>query len=256
MPLKMKQLPQSERPYEKLLMYGPKKLSNAELLAIIIKTGTKDETSVDIANRVLLLSENINGLANIGIGTLEKIKGIGKVKAIQIKAVCELATRLNAPIHNIKTQMKKTVDVYNVFKQEFKQRKQEVLKLILLNSKTEIVKIIELETGSISEMNVAPAQILKEVIKEEVDKFILVHNHPSGDATPSEADIKITKKIDECSKLFDVNFLDHIVIGQDSFTSIRAILNEEKNKSNEDKNKALAKEHFIQTKTISKSTKI
>lgn len=248
MPLKMKQLPQSERPYEKLLMYGAKKLSNAELLAIIIKTGTKEETSVDIANRVLLLSENINGLANIGIEELEKIKGIGKVKAIQIKAVCELATRINAPIHNIKTQIKKSVDVANIFMQEFKQIKREVLKLILLNSKNEIVKIIELKTGSINQINVAPTQILKEVIKEEVDKFILVHNHPSGDATPSEADLKITKKLDECSKLFDVNFLDHIVIGQDKYKSIRAILNKE--------NKILEQKHPIQVESISKSTKI
>ncbi len=224
MPLKMKQLPQSERPYEKLLMYGAKKLSNAELLAIIIKTGTKDETSVDIANRVLLLSENINGLANIGIGTLEKIKGIGKVKAIQIKAVCELATRLNAPIHNIKTQMKKTVDVYNVFKQEFKQRKQEVLKLILLNSKTEIVKIIELETGSIRDIYITSTEVLKEVIKEELDRFIVVHNHPSGDSTPSQKDIDFTKRLEECSKLLKIDFLDHIVIGKDKYTSIKRYL--------------------------------
>ena len=100
MPLKMKQLPESERPYEKLLMYGAKKLSNAELLAIIIKTGTKEETSVDIANRILLLSENISGLASIGIETLEKIKGIGKVKAIQLKAICEWAIRMSTPINN------------------------------------------------------------------------------------------------------------------------------------------------------------
>ena len=242
MPLKMKQLPQSERPYEKLLMYGAKKLSNAELLAIIIKTGTKDETSVDIANRVLLLSENINGLAYVGIEELGKIKGIGKVKAIQIKAVCELATRINAPIHNIKTKISNTSDVANMLMQELKHKKHEVLKLILLNSKNEIVKIIELKTGSINQINVAPAQILKEVIKEEVDKFILVHNHPSGDATPSEADFKITKKIDECSKLFDVNFLDHIVIGQDKYKSIRAILNKQ--------NKVLEQKNPTQTKTI------
>ena len=223
MPLKMKQLPESERPYEKLLMYGAKKLSNAELLAIIIKTGTKEETSVDIANRILLLSENISGLASIGIETLEKIKGIGKVKAIQIKAVCELATRINNPINNLKTKIIRPSDVAGIFMQELKNEKHEKLKLILLNSKNEVVKNIELKTGSINQISVAPAEILKEVIKEELDKFILIHNHPSGDSTPSKADLDFTKKVEECSKLFKLNFLDHIVIGKDNYTSIKTI---------------------------------
>lgn len=225
MPLKMKQLPESERPYEKLLMYGAKKLSNAELLAIIIKTGTKEETSVDIANRILLLSENISGLASIGIETLEKIKGIGKVKAIQIKAVCELATRINNPINNLKPKVIRPSDVAGIFMQELKNEKHEKLKLILLNSKNEVVKNIELKTGSINQISVAPAEILKEVIKEELDKFILIHNHPSGDSTPSKADLDFTKKVEECSKLFKLNFLDHIVIGKDNYTSIKTIEN-------------------------------
>ena len=225
MPLKMKQLPESERPYEKLLMYGAKKLSNAELLAIIIKTGTKEETSVDIANRILLLSENISGLASIGIETLEKIKGIGKVKAIQIKAVCELATRINNPINKLKKKENRPSDVDSIFMQELKNEKHEKLKLILLNSKNEVVKNIELKTGSINQISVAPAEILKEVIKEELDKFILIHNHPSGDSTPSKADLDFTKKVEECSKLFKLNFLDHIVIGKDNYTSIKTIEN-------------------------------
>ena len=221
MPLKMKQLPESERPYEKLLMYGAKKLSNAELLAIIIKTGTKDETSVNIANRILLLAENIKELNSIPIETLEKIKGIGKVKAIQIKAVCELATRINAPINNMNLKITRPQDVANMFMEELKHEKQEKLKLLLLNTKNEVIKNIEIKTGSSSEIIVQPAEILKEVIKEELSKFILIHNHPSGDATPSDADIKFTKKLDESAKLLGVNLLDHIVIGKDCYKSIR-----------------------------------
>ena len=228
MPLKMKQLPKSERPYEKLLMYGPKKLSNAELLAIIIKTGTKEETSVDIANRLLLLSENINGLSNIPIETFEKIKGIGKVKAIQIKALCELATRINSPINKINIIIKTPKDVADLFMQEFKNEKLEKLKMILLNTKNEIVKNIEIKTGSINEIQVRPAEVLKEVIKEEVNKFILIHNHPSGDSTPSKADFDFTKRIEECSNLLKLNFLDHIVIGRDNYKSIKSLINKEK----------------------------
>lgn len=228
MPLKMKQLPKSERPYEKLLMYGPKKLSNAELLAIIIKTGTKEETSVDIANRLLLLSEDINGLSNIPIETFEKIKGIGKVKAIQIKALCEIATRINSPINKINIIIKTPKDVADLFMQEFKNEKLEKLKMILLNTKNEIVKNIEIKTGSINEIQVRPAEVLKEVIKEEVNKFILIHNHPSGDSTPSKADFDFTKRIEECSNLLKLNFLDHIVIGKDNYKSIKSLINKEK----------------------------
>ena len=228
MPLKMKQLPKSERPYEKLLMYGPKKLSNAELLAIIIKTGTKEETSIDIANRVLLLTENINELSNVSLETLEKIKGIGKVKAIQIKATCELATRINNPINNLNVIIKTPKDVADLFMQEFRCEKQEKLKMILLNTKNELVKNIEIKTGSINEIQVRPAEILKEVIKEEVNKFILIHNHPSGDSTPSKADFDFTKRIEECSNLLKLNFLDHIVIGKDNYKSIKSLINKEK----------------------------
>ena len=228
MPLKMKQLPQSERPYEKLLMYGAKKLSNAELLAIIIKTGTKDETSIDIANRVLLLTDNISELSNISTETLEKIKGIGKVKAIQIKAICELATRINTPINNLKIIIKTPKDVADLFMQEFRCEKQEKLKILLLSSKNEIVKNIEIKTGSINEIQVRPAEILKEVIKEEVNKFILIHNHPSGDSTPSKADFDFTEKIENGANLLNLNFLDHIVIGRDNYKSIKSIINKGK----------------------------
>lgn len=225
MPLKMKQLPKSERPYEKLLMYGAKKLSNAELLAIIIKTGTKEETSIDIANRVLLLTENINELSNVSLDTFEKIKGIGKVKAIQIKALCELATRINNPINNINVIIRTPKDVANLFMQEFRNEKQEKLKMILLNTKNEVVKNIDIKTGSINEIQVRPAEILKEVIKEEVNKFILIHNHPSGDSTPSKADFDFTERIEKCSSLLKLNFLDHIVIGKDNYKSIKSLIN-------------------------------
>ena len=225
MPLKMKQLPKSERPYEKLLMYGAKKLSNAELLAIIIKTGTKEETSIDIANRVLLLTENINELSNVSLDTFEKIKGIGKVKAIQIKALCELATRINNPINNPNIRIKVPKDVADLFMQEFRNEKQEKLKMILLNTKNEVVKNIDIKTGSINEIQVRPAEILKEVIKEEVNKFILIHNHPSGDSTPSKADFDFTERIEKCSSLLKLNFLDHIVIGKDNYKSIKSLIN-------------------------------
>src|SRR5699024_8440616 len=153
-------------------------------------------------------------------------------------AVCELATRINNPINNLKTKIIRPSDVAGIFMQELKNEKHEKLKLILLNSKNEVVKNIELKTGSINQISVAPAEILKEVIKEELDKIILIHNHPSGDSTPSKADLDFTKKVEECSKLFKLNFLDHIVIGKDNYTSIKTIENKKNNKVIEHNQKA------------------
>lgn len=227
MSLKMKELPASERPYEKLLLYGEKKLSNAELLAIIIKTGTKEETSLDIANRVLLLIDSIKDLNNLTIDELEKIKGIGKVKSIQIKAMCELAKRINEPINNTRKKVMSSGDVAELFIDEMKYEKREKLKILLLNTKNEIVKIINLKSGTNREIAVEPTEILKEVIKEDVEKFILIHNHPSGDPTPSAKDYEFTDRMIACAKLLGIKLLDHIIIGIDSYKSI--MLREEKN---------------------------
>ena len=148
MSIKIKELPELERPYEKLEMYGEKALSNAELLAIIIKTGTKEETSVQIAQRILKLSEDpqmgeLNFLKNITLEELMQIKGIGKVKAIQIKAICELAIRMSKPSNFKKIQIKCTEQLANLVMEELRFEKREYVKLFLLNTKNEILKCVD-----------------------------------------------------------------------------------------------------------------
>ena len=135
MPLKMNEMPESERPYEKMKMYGPQKLSNAELLAIIIKTGTKEATALELASRILLLTNELKDLESISIETLEKIKGIGTIKALQVKAVCELAKRMRLPVQKMNKVIKSTKDVVDLFMDELRYEKQEILKIIMLNSK-------------------------------------------------------------------------------------------------------------------------
>ena len=220
MPLKMNQLPESERPYEKLKMYGEKKLSNAELLAIIIKTGTKEETAVNLANRILLLVNNIQDLKNLSLEELMKIKGIGKVKAIQIKATCELASRINVPIKRINKAITCSKDVAEVISGELKYERREIIKALLIDEKNKIVKIVDIKEGNINEIKVTPTRVMQEVVKEQVRKFILVHNHPSGDVTPSKADIEFTKRIQLCAELLETKLLDHIIIGADNYKSI------------------------------------
>ena len=225
MSIKIKQLPETERPYEKMELYGEKALSNAELLAIIIKSGTKEESSVTIAQKILNLNpnpktNNLDFLREITISELTRIKGIGKVKAIQLKAVCELAVRMARPLNYQKIKIKKPEDVVSLLMEEMRLEKQEIVKLIILNNKNEIIKMKNVALGGINSVNMSLNDILAEPIKMQAPKIILVHNHPSGDATPSKADIQITTKIFEVIQLFNIELLDHIVIGNGNFTSI------------------------------------
>ena len=224
MSIKMKELPISERPYEKLEMYGANSLSNAELLAIIIKTGTKEESSVTVAQKILKLNkdkkDNLKFLQDISINELTKIKGIGKIKAIQLKAVSELTKRMSRPITNNKIKITCPQDVANLLIDELKNEKRELVKVLILNSKNIIIKILDVSYGSSNLAIVTPKDILAEVIKMEAPKIILVHNHPSGDPLPSKADMAFTDRLIEASKLLGVELLDHIVIGHDSYESI------------------------------------
>lgn len=219
MPLKMKEMPEKERPYEKLEQYGESKLSNAELLAIIIKSGTKEENSIQIANRILLMTKSVKGLQDISLNDLKNIKGIGKVKAIQLKAICELAKRMNE-VTNIKIHIKQPKDIAKLFMEEAKLENKEYLKLIILNTKNYITKIIDIASGEIDKIYVSTNQILLEVIKAQAKKLIIVHNHPSGDPTPSKQDIEFTKKLLKQSEILELKLLDHIIIGYDKYESI------------------------------------
>ena len=227
MSIKMKQLPITERPYEKLEQYGEKALTNAELLAIIIKSGTREETSVQLAQRILTLSNendknNLNFLRNIAIEELIKIKGIGKVKAVQIKAMCELASRMNG-IDNYKgIKILKTQDIGELLFEEMRFEKQEILKLVMLDNQNKLLKIKEVAKGARNFVSANIQVIFNETIKTQAIKFILVHNHPSGETTPSQKDIEFTERIIQASKILEIQFLDHIIIGINNYVSIFA----------------------------------
>ncbi len=225
MSLKIKEIPETERPYEKLELYGEKALSNAELLAIIIKTGTKEETSVQIAQRILNLNYDpqmgeLNFLKSITMEELMQIKGIGRVKAIQIKAICELAIRMSKPSNFKKIQIKCTEQLANLVMEELRFEKREYVKLFLLNNKNEILKNIDTAIGGTNFANVNMKEIIGEALKIKAAKMILVHNHPTGDPTPSKADITFTDRLYNAAKMFDIELIDHIVIGNMNFKSI------------------------------------
>lgn len=225
MSIKIKELPISERPYEKLELYGEKALSEAELIAIIIKTGTKKETSVELAKRVLCLdgNDNTNNLTFLREKSLEEfmqIKGIGKVKAIQLKAVCELATRMNKPLDYRKIKIQTPKDIAKVLTNEMKYLKTEELKLVILNNSNEILKIQNIAKGNTNVVSADAKNILSDVIKMQAPKIILVHNHPSGNLEPSKNDIKFTIRIKQACEILGIQLLDHIIIADDGYKSI------------------------------------
>lgn len=229
MSLKMKELPTSERPYEKLEIYGAKKLSNSELLAIIIKTGTKDETAISLAQNVLSLNKNKNTnnlkfLQNIGIEELCKIKGIGKVKAIQIIAACEIGSRMQMPLDVQKIKIKNSQDVANLLMNELRWEKREIAKIILLNTKNIVQKIIDISFGGTNFAMLEPKDVLYEAIKTGTPKIIIVHNHPSGDHMPSKEDINVTRRIVNSAELIGLEVLDHIIIAENGCQSIMEFL--------------------------------
>ncbi len=224
MSIKIKELPESERPYEKLELYGEQNLSNAELLAIIIKSGTKNETSVQIAQKILNLNDtkidNLNFLQNLSLQELMQIKGIGKVKAIQLKAVCELSLRMSKPSNYKKIVVKEPYDLAKILMSEFRFEKREIAKIVVLNNKNQILKIKDIAYGGSNFANVSIKDILVEPITMKAPKIILVHNHPSGDSTPSEQDIQFTNRVFESAETFDIQLIDHLVIGDMNYTSI------------------------------------
>ena len=224
MPLKMKELPETERPYEKLEQYGEKTLTNAELLAIIIKTGTKEETAVGLAQQILKLNtekeENLSFLRELTVEEFMKIKGIGKVKAIQLKAVCELAIRMSAITNYKEIKIMQPRDIANILMEKMRFEKQETLKVAMLNNKNKLLKIKDIATGGGNFVMATIKSVLNEAVKIEAAKIILIHNHPTGDPTPSNQDIEFTDKVEQASKILGIQLLDHIVIGNANYVSI------------------------------------
>lgn len=224
--MKLKELPIMERPYEKLEMYGAEMLSTAELLAIIIKSGTKDLTSVEIAQEILkddFMEKGVTFLKDVSIEELISKKGIGRVKAIQLKAVAELAARASKPVKIIRKEIFTPEDIAKIMIPDLKHEKQEVIKTILLDTRNQIMKIVTNAIGGLNSSMIEIREIFKEPIKASAAKIVLVHNHPSGDVTPSPDDIKFTKKIINAGEIFGIEIIDHIIIGDGKFSSLKRL---------------------------------
>lgn len=220
--LKILDMPENERPKEKLLRYGAEALSNPELLAIILRTGTKGENVLILSQRIISEFNGLNGILNASIKEMTEIKGVKESKASQLIAIGELFRRFNTykSLNEFK-KVKSPEDVANMLYGEMGTFNQEVLKLLILNTKNEIIKIVDVFKGSLNSSLVHPREIFNEAIRNNAASIIICHNHPSGDPTPSGEDIKVTTRLKECSDIIGISLIDHIIIGRNNYISLK-----------------------------------
>ncbi|ACL76892.1 RadC family protein [Ruminiclostridium cellulolyticum] len=221
--LKIKELPVCERPYEKMSEVGAESLSNAELLAIIIKTGTKSYTAVELAQMVLKLSQDgrLSSLNNVSIEQFMKVKGIGRVKAIQIKAVLEFSKRVATSNGIVRHVVNSPGDVSNLMMEEMRYLKKEMFKAILLDTKNKVLKTESISIGSLNASIVHPREVFSEAVKCGCNSIIFIHNHPSGDPTPSKEDLQTTDRLINAGNILGIKVLDHIILGDGRYVSLK-----------------------------------
>ena len=218
--MKIKSLPLGDRPREKLIKNGPESLSDSELLAIILRTGNKKESVINVTSK-LLGKYNIKSLSRQGIGTLKKELGIGDAKACQIVACFELGRRLAKFKEDKHSPVKNAKDIAKIFIPEMGSLKREHLKGIYLDSRKRIIKEETIFIGSLNESVIHPREIFQMALNENAAALILIHNHPSGNPEPSSQDIEITKELVEAGDILGIPVLDHIIIGSNKYVSLR-----------------------------------
>jgi DNA repair protein RadC len=215
-------LPVSERPRERLHRFGVEALSVQEILALIMGRGSSGESVTVTAQRLLSRFGNIKGLASASLEELAGIKGIGPAKASQIKAAFELANRLEDSTEQGKKPLVKTPEeVVSLVKGRLKDKKKEHFQALLLDTRSRLINIVEISVGSLDTSIVHPREVFKEAISASAASVLFVHNHPSGDPTPSEDDIKLTERLTKAGEVIGIDVLDHIVIGNTEYISLK-----------------------------------
>jgi DNA repair protein RadC len=215
------ELPSSDRPRERLLEHGASALSNAELLAIILRVGTPDANAVQVGQQLLAQFGGLGGLVRASNSQLEVVKGVGPAKVTQVKAALELGRRLLIESPEELPQIRSPADAANLVMSEMGYLEQEQLKVMLLDTKNRVLHTKKVYAGSLNTSLIRVGEVFKEAVRANCNSVIVVHNHPSGDPTPSPEDVAVTKQIVEAGKLLDIEVLDHLIIGQQRFVSLK-----------------------------------
>lgn len=220
--LTVKQLPETERPYEKLMQRGAQYLSDAELLAIFIRNGYKGVRSMDIASQLLNISEGgLLNLYRLSIDEMLQIRGIGKVKAIELKAVAELSERISRQKHRDGIILNNAASVAAYYMETLRHEAREKLVLCMFDSKCSLLCDTVLSVGTVNASLISPREIYHEALMHHAVHILLLHNHPSGNALPSQQDIEVTQRVSQCGKLLELQLSDHIIIGDNKYFSFR-----------------------------------
>jgi len=211
---------EGDRPREKLLLKGKHSLSNAELIAILMGSGSKNESAVDLAKRILkTASDNLIELSRLDVQDLKKFKGVGEAKAISIIAALELGKRRRGEEALEKKKISSSRDVFEYFSSIFGDSNYEAFYILLLNRGNKIIREVQISEGGFSGTVADPKKIFKIALENNASAIILCHNHPSGNIQPSEADIKLTKKLKNAGEMLDLQVLDHIILGDEKYYS-------------------------------------
>jgi DNA repair protein RadC len=214
-------LQESDRPRERLSALGAQALANAELIAILLRVGVVGESAVDVGQRLLKKFGGISGLHRASMKELMEQHGIAEAKAAQIKAAIELGRRLTLESPEERASINSPADAAALVQYEMSALEQEHLRVILLDRRNHVLEIVEVYKGSVNSSQVRVGELFKDAIRINASAIIVVHNHPSGDPTPSPDDVAVTRAIVQAGKLLDVDVLDHMVIGQGKWVSLK-----------------------------------
>jgi len=212
-----------DRPYEKCERFGTDSLTDSELLAVILRTGTKGENSLDIAGRILHDRSPEQGILNLHYWTREQlmtVKGVGRVKALQILCLSELAKRLSKASGFTKLCFNNPESIADYYMEDMRHKQQEHMKLLMFNTKTRLLGESDISKGTVNASLISPRELFIEALQKNAVSIILIHNHPSGDPTPSHEDLLVTKRIKNAGELIGIQLLDHIIIGNNCYVSI------------------------------------
>lgn len=212
---------QTERPRERLFALGAHALSNEELLAILLSTGTKDHSVLALAHEVLTQIENLSDMKKVSVQEFMHIKGIKSAKATTLIAAIELGRRLSKPMNDIKPKITSAYDVYYMLSPDLTHLDQEHFIVLYLNVKSELIKEETIYIGTLNQMVIHPRDILKKAIQYSAAAMVFVHNHPSGDTEPSKADIQTTNQLMRAADIMGIDIIDHLILGKSEFYSIK-----------------------------------
>jgi len=220
----MKSMPPDERPYEKCLEKGAECLSDAELLSVILRTGSCGESALDLSRRILRLNGEKSGLLGIyhmSIADLMKVRGLGSVKAAQLKCIAELSRRISRSRFSEGVSFQDPVAVAEYYMEDLRHLEQEVVILVMLNSKGRLIRDMRLSLGTVRASMISPREIFIEAVRNQAVGIILLHNHPSGLPAPREEDVRLTERGRLCGAMLGIELLDHIIIGDCQAVSMR-----------------------------------